>query len=55
MPSDVGVWKLCSTDIMQGVVYGTRTQEMVDDSLMTRFDFDESFGTVINRSTQKLS
>jgi UDP-sulfoquinovose synthase len=43
------VWKLRSTDIMQGVVYGTRTQEMVDDSLMTRFDFDESFGTVINR------
>jgi UDP-sulfoquinovose synthase len=43
------VWKLCSTDIMQGVVYGTRTHEMVDDSLMTRFDFDESFGTVINR------
>jgi UDP-sulfoquinovose synthase len=43
------VWKLCCTDIMQGVVYGTRTPEMVDDSLMTRFDFDESFGTVINR------
>jgi UDP-sulfoquinovose synthase len=43
------VWKLRSTDIMQGVVYGTRTQEMIDDSLMTRFDFDESFGTVINR------
>jgi UDP-sulfoquinovose synthase len=43
------VWKLCSTDIMQGVVYGTRTNEMIDDSLMTRFDFDESFGTVINR------
>jgi UDP-sulfoquinovose synthase len=43
------VWKLCSTDIMQGVVYGTRTEEMIDDSLMTRFDFDESFGTVINR------
>jgi UDP-sulfoquinovose synthase len=43
------VWKLRSTDIMQGVVYGTRTHEMVDDSLMTRFDFDESFGTVINR------
>jgi UDP-sulfoquinovose synthase len=43
------VWKLCSTDIMQGVVYGTRTQEMIDESLMTRFDFDESFGTVINR------
>ncbi|MDQ3873494.1 MAG: NAD-dependent epimerase/dehydratase family protein [Thermoproteota archaeon] len=43
------VWKLCSTDIMQGVVYGTRTDEIIDDSLMTRFDFDESFGTVINR------
>jgi UDP-sulfoquinovose synthase len=43
------VWKLCSTDIMQGVVYGTRTHEMIDDSLMTRIDFDESFGTVINR------
>jgi UDP-sulfoquinovose synthase len=43
------VWDLCSTDIMQGVVYGTRTNEMIDDSLMTRFDFDESFGTVINR------
>jgi UDP-sulfoquinovose synthase len=43
------VWKQCSTDIMQGVVYGTRTHEMIDDSLMTRFDFDESFGTVINR------
>jgi UDP-sulfoquinovose synthase len=43
------VWKLSSTDIMQGVVYGTRTQEMIHESLMTRFDFDESFGTVINR------
>jgi UDP-sulfoquinovose synthase len=43
------VWKLCSTDIMQGVVYGTRTKEMINESLMTRFDFDESFGTVINR------
>jgi UDP-sulfoquinovose synthase len=43
------IWKLCSTDIMQGVVYGTRTLDMIDDSLMTRFDFDELFGTVINR------
>lgn len=43
------VWNLCSTDIMQGVVYGTRTPEMIDDSLLTRFDFDETFGTVINR------
>ena len=43
------VWNLRATDIMQGVVYGTRTPEMIDDSLMTRFDFDECFGTVINR------
>jgi UDP-sulfoquinovose synthase len=43
------IWHLRSTDIMQGVVYGTRTAEMVDDSLMTRFDFDEWFGTVVNR------
>ena len=43
------VWSLRSTDIMQGVVYGTRTAEMADDSLLTRFDFDETFGTVINR------
>lgn len=39
-------WGLRSTDIMQGVVYGlvdTRTD------LVTRFDYDEYFGTVINR------
>jgi nucleoside-diphosphate-sugar epimerase len=43
------LWGLRSTDVMQGIVYGTRTHEMVDDSLVTRFDFDECFGTVINR------
>jgi UDP-sulfoquinovose synthase len=43
------VWDITATDIMQGIVYGTRTHEMVDKSLFTRFDFDESFGTVINR------
>jgi len=43
------IWNLRSTDIMQGVVYGTRTDEMVDDRLLTRFDFDEVWGTVINR------
>ena len=35
------VWGLRSTDIMQGVVYGTRTPEMTEESLLTRFDFDE--------------
>jgi UDP-sulfoquinovose synthase len=44
------IWGLRSTDIMQGVVYGTRTDEMGDDErLLTRFDFDQSFGTAINR------
>ncbi|HJU14689.1 MAG TPA: UDP-sulfoquinovose synthase [Candidatus Nitrosotalea sp.] len=43
------LWNLTSTDIMQGIVYGTRTTEMRADNKMTRFDFDEVFGTVINR------
>ncbi len=44
------VWGLRSTDIMQGVVYGTRTEELdSDEALATRFDFDEIFGTAINR------
>lgn len=43
-------WGLRSTDIMQGVVYGTRVDEMGDDErLLTRFDFDQCFGTAINR------
>ncbi|MFC1976017.1 NAD-dependent epimerase/dehydratase family protein, partial [Chloroflexota bacterium] len=44
------IWGLRSTDIMQGVVYGTRIDEMNDDErLLTRLDFDQSFGTAINR------
>jgi UDP-sulfoquinovose synthase len=44
------IWGLRSTDIMQGVVFGTRIDEMGDDDrLLTRFDFDQSFGTAINR------
>ena len=44
------VWGLRSTDIMQGVVYGTQTAKMGNDPrLRTRIDFDECFGTVINR------
>jgi len=43
-------WNLRSTDIMQGVVYGTRIDEMGDDErLLTRFDVDQCFGTAINR------
>lgn len=44
------LWGLSSTDIMQGVVYGTRIDAMGDDErLLTRFDFDQCFGTAINR------
>lgn len=43
------LWGLTVTDIMQGPVYGTRTEEIVDESLRTRFDFDETWGTVVNR------
>ena len=43
------LWNLRSTDIMQGIVYGTRTAEITNDSLYTRYDFDEAFGTVLNR------
>lgn len=43
------VYSLRVTDVMQGVVYGSRTDEIVDDSLATRFDFDSIWGTVINK------
>lgn len=44
------IWGMRSTDIMQGVVFGTRIDEMGDDArLLSRLDFDQSFGTAINR------
>ncbi|MBI2953579.1 MAG: NAD-dependent epimerase/dehydratase family protein [Chloroflexi bacterium] len=44
------LWGLRATDIMQGVVFGTRIDEMGDDErLLTRLDFDQAFGTAINR------
>lgn len=44
------MWGMRATDIMQGVVYGTRTEAMGDDPAMrTRLDFDQAFGTAINR------
>ena len=44
------IWNLRSTDVMQGIVFGVKTAEMEfhEDSL-TRFDYDQYFGTVINR------
>jgi len=43
------IWGLRATDVMQGVVHGVLTDDMVNDDLLTRFDFDECFGTAINR------
>jgi UDP-sulfoquinovose synthase len=44
------IWSIQSTDIMQGVVFGTRIDEMgADERLLTRFDFDQCFGTAVNR------
>jgi UDP-sulfoquinovose synthase len=44
------IWGLRATDLNQGVVYGTVTDETnLDDALINRFDYDEIFGTVLNR------
>ncbi len=43
------LWNLKATDVMQGVIYGVRTPEITDDRLLTRFDFDETWGTSLNR------
>jgi UDP-sulfoquinovose synthase len=44
------IWGLRATDLNQGVVYGIETDESVqDERLITRFDYDEYFGTVLNR------
>ena len=43
-------WGLRATDLNQGVVYGTVTDEVaLDEALINRFDYDEIFGTVLNR------
>ena len=44
------IWGLRATDLNQGVVYGIETDESArDERLLTRFDYDEYFGTVLNR------
>src|SRR5687767_6972367 len=44
------VWGLRATDLNQGVVYGIETPETrLDERLVTRFDYDELFGTALNR------
>jgi UDP-sulfoquinovose synthase len=44
------IWGIRATDLNQGVVYGTITDEVAQDEvLVNRFDYDDVFGTVLNR------
>jgi len=44
------IWGLRATDLNQGVVYGTMTDELArHPGLVNRFDYDEVFGTALNR------
>ena len=44
------IWGIRATDLNQGVVYGTMTDEVaLDEALINRLDYDEVFGTVLNR------
>jgi len=43
------IFGIAATDVMQGVIYGIRTPEITDHRLLTRFDFDETWGTALNR------
>jgi UDP-sulfoquinovose synthase len=44
------IWGLRATDLNQGVVYGTMTDEVqLDETLINRLDYDEVFGTALNR------
>ena len=46
----VRTWDLRITDLMQGPVYGIETDETkINKSLFTIFNYDEIFGTIINR------
>jgi len=43
-------WGLKVTDLMQGPVYGVETQEsIIDPRLKTIFNYDEIYGTIVNR------
>ncbi|PPT09474.1 UDP-sulfoquinovose synthase [Geitlerinema sp. FC II] len=44
------IWGLRATDLNQGVVYGVLTEETgMDEMLVNRLDYDEVFGTALNR------
>ncbi|MGI9058359.1 MAG: NAD-dependent epimerase/dehydratase family protein [Ktedonobacteraceae bacterium] len=43
-------WGLRATDLNQGIVYGVETDETaLDGRLATRFDYDQIYGTALNR------
>ncbi len=44
------IWGIRATDLNQGVVYGVETDETrMDARLATRFDYDQVYGTALNR------
>lgn len=44
------IWGIRATDLNQGIVYGVETDETrLDPRLATRFDYDQVFGTALNR------
>jgi UDP-sulfoquinovose synthase len=42
-------WGIKATDLNQGVVYGFEIDEQMDERLYTRFDYDQVYGTALNR------
>lgn len=44
------IWGIRATDLNQGIVYGVETAETsLDERLATRFDYDQIYGTALNR------
>jgi UDP-sulfoquinovose synthase len=44
------IWGIRATDLNQGIVYGVETDETVlNPRLATRFDYDQIYGTALNR------
>ena len=44
------IWGVRATDLNQGIVYGIETEETrLEPRLLTRFDYDEVWGTALNR------
>lgn len=44
------IWGIRATDLNQGIVYDVQTTETdIDDGLATRYDYDQIYGTALNR------